>query len=67
MAYLPPTVEIAPRLHEGGGGRAPNPSEQPQQQAGEYALAEQQAREAGLGLWREPNPIPPWDSRKGVR
>lgn len=30
-------------------------------------LKEAQAREAQKGLWSEPNPIPPWDWRRGVR
>ena len=30
-----------------------------------YALAEEQARDAGVGLWRDRNPIPPWDYRRG--
>ena len=31
-----------------------------------YARAEQQAREAGRGLWAEPRPIPPWEWRAGL-
>jgi len=31
----------------------------------EYAKAEKEAREKKLGLWAMPNPIPPWDFRKG--
>lgn len=31
------------------------------------ASAEQQAREAQLGLWAEAAPVPPWDWRQGVR
>ena len=42
-------------------------SEQPEQQRAEYALAEQQAREAGLGLWGDLSPVPPWEWRRGVR
>lgn len=29
-----------------------------------YALAQQQARQAGLGLWRDAQPTPPWDFRR---
>lgn len=32
-----------------------------------YALAEDEARARGLGLWRDPAPIAPWDWRAGVR
>ena len=32
-----------------------------------YAEAEREAREAGRGLWFDPNPIPPWDFRRGRR
>lgn len=32
-----------------------------------YAHAEDQARQQRIGLWREPNPIPPWEWRKGGR
>ena len=28
---------------------------------------ERQARRKGLGLWNDPDPIPPWDWRKGER
>ena len=28
-----------------------------------YAAVEQQARKSRLGLWREPEPVPPWDFR----
>jgi endonuclease YncB( thermonuclease family) len=31
------------------------------------ARAEREAKAQGLGLWREPNPIPPWSWRKGER
>ena len=33
----------------------------------QYATAETQARQAKIGLWAQPNPIPPWDFRNGVR
>ncbi|MEO8767149.1 MAG: thermonuclease family protein [Nitrosospira sp.] len=29
-----------------------------------YALAEDQARRAGVGLWRDAAPVPPWDFRR---
>ena len=29
-----------------------------------YALAEDQARRAGLDLWRDAAPVPPWDFRR---
>jgi len=32
-----------------------------------YANAENTAKNARLGLWSNPNSIPPWDWRKGVR
>lgn len=32
-----------------------------------YASAEQGAREARIGLWREEHPIPPWEWRKAAR
>jgi endonuclease YncB( thermonuclease family) len=32
-----------------------------------YQEAEQNASEFRLGLWRDPQPIPPWDWRKGAR
>jgi endonuclease YncB( thermonuclease family) len=31
-----------------------------------YALAEKQARDAGIGLWRDRDPIPPWGSTGGT-
>lgn len=33
----------------------------------EYAVLEMQARSNKLGVWSEPNPIAPWDWRKGMR
>jgi len=33
----------------------------------QYAAAEITARKASLGLWSDPDPIPPWDWRKGER
>lgn len=32
--------------------------------ASEYLEAEEQAREAGRGLWKQKNPQPPWEFRK---
>jgi len=32
-----------------------------------YEKAEQTARDGELGLWRDPNPVPPWDWRKQHR
>lgn len=32
-----------------------------------YQQAELKASEYRLGLWQDPNPIPPWNWRKGVR
>jgi len=32
-----------------------------------YEAAEQEAREKKVGLWREPNPVPPWEWRKKSR
>lgn len=35
--------------------------------ASEYLDAEERARRAGLGLWRQGNPTPPWEFRKLMR
>jgi micrococcal nuclease len=35
--------------------------------ASEYLEAEKEARAKGLGLWRQPNPQPPWEFRKLMR
>ncbi|HEY0842271.1 thermonuclease family protein [Methylotenera sp.] len=32
-----------------------------------YSRTQEQAKSAKVGLWIEPNPIPPWDWRKGER
>ena len=29
-----------------------------------YELAEQEARERGVGLWQEPEPVAPWEWRR---
>ncbi len=38
-------------------------SDQQDQDSARYAKAERVARSEGLGLWRDPNPQPPWDFR----
>lgn len=37
--------------------------EQPEPERRRYAEAELKARQAGRGLWSDPNPIPPWEWR----
>jgi len=32
-----------------------------------YATAEQEAHDAGRGLWADPDPIPPWEWGRGRR
>jgi endonuclease YncB( thermonuclease family) len=32
-----------------------------------YSEAEIEARKAKRGLWRDPNPVPPWEWRRGTR
>ena len=32
-----------------------------------YADAEREARMGKIGLWRDPNPVPPWDYRQAER
>jgi endonuclease YncB( thermonuclease family) len=38
--------------------------EQDLQQRGQYAFAEEEARAKRAGLWRERNPVPPWEWRQ---
>lgn len=42
-------------------------AEQAPAQRRDYAQAEAAAREAGLGLWRDPQPQPPWEFRRRQR
>ena len=35
--------------------------------ASEYIDAEKEARGKGLGLWKQRNPLPPWEFRNGMR
>lgn len=37
--------------------------EQTEEERRRYAEAERQARQASLGLWSDPNPVPPWEWR----
>lgn len=37
--------------------------EQPEPERRRYAEAELKARQAGRGLWSDPNPVPPWEWR----
>lgn len=32
-----------------------------------YSVLEKEARENHIGIWSQPNPIAPWDWRKGIR
>jgi endonuclease YncB( thermonuclease family) len=41
--------------------------EQPQAERKAYANAEDEARAAGRGLWRDAEPIPPWEWRRPHR
>jgi endonuclease YncB( thermonuclease family) len=41
--------------------------EQPPEDRGRYESAEDEARARGWGLWADPNPINPYDWRKGER
>ncbi|CAM4265669.1 Thermonuclease family protein [Comamonas aquatilis] len=42
-------------------------SEQSPQERGQYEFAEQEAKARKIGLWRNPEPIAPWDWRKSAR
>jgi endonuclease YncB( thermonuclease family) len=39
-------------------------SEQPAQDRGQYEFSEQEAKAKRVGLWRDPEPIPPWEWRR---
>jgi endonuclease YncB( thermonuclease family) len=39
--------------------------EQPPQERAECESAEDRARADGAGLWRDPQPVPPWEWRRG--
>jgi len=41
--------------------------EQSPEDAGRYEFAEHEARAKHVGLWSEPQPVSPWDWRKGER
>jgi endonuclease YncB( thermonuclease family) len=41
--------------------------EQPKADREAYSQSEDAARKAGIGLWSEPSPVPPWQWRKGRR
>ena len=41
--------------------------EQPPEERRRYAQAEVDARERGVGLWKDPNPVPPWEFRRAQR
>jgi endonuclease YncB( thermonuclease family) len=38
--------------------------EQPPEERGQYAFAEEEARAKGVGLWSDGDPVPPWEWRK---
>lgn len=42
-------------------------SEQSAEDAAAYELSETEARARRVGLWRDAEPVPPWEWRKGVR
>lgn len=41
--------------------------EQPLEERRAYKFEQAEARARSVGLWREPQPIPPWDWRRGKR
>lgn len=41
--------------------------EQVREDRGRYAIVEQQAQAQRVGLWRDVNPVPPWNWRKAKR
>ncbi|RMH96313.1 thermonuclease family protein [Stutzerimonas nitrititolerans] len=41
--------------------------EQPQEERHAYEFEQAEARARSVGLWRDPQPIPPWDWRRGKR
>lgn len=42
-------------------------NERPAREAQQYAAAEEEARRAGIGLWRGAHPTPPWEFRRASR
>jgi endonuclease YncB( thermonuclease family) len=42
-------------------------SEQEPQQRGQYEFAEEEARARRVGLWRDDDPVPPWEWRRQSR
>lgn len=42
-------------------------SDQTPRERREFSAAEQRAREAGIGLWADPSPLPPWRYREQQR
>lgn len=41
--------------------------EQPAEERGQYAFAEEEARAKRVGLWGDPDPVPPWEWRRANR
>jgi len=41
--------------------------EQSREDQGRYEFAEREAQAKGVGVWSQPDPVPPWDWRRGVR
>ena len=41
--------------------------EQTPKQRGQYEFAEVEAKAKGVGLWREPEPVAPWEWRRQKR